>query len=162
MDAKELERIDSTRYKAMIWQTVGLGIFYPNVTLIRYAENKIIYAIMMALAIAGAITFVISMLRIHKIKKAIKADPKLGEALNNELYRQYAYHAGWIAFFVMFHLLILLMLITILYDVDISAYLICVSVTYLGLMTLLISCIVMERDVKLPSIKEKKVYPGTG
>ena len=93
MDAQMIEKLDRKRYRFMLIETIGLTCFMVGIILNDYLKLggvavNVILAIVGIFGIGLALTGSIKSIRLNR---KIKADAKLNQALNNELFQLYKY-----------------------------------------------------------------------
>lgn len=94
MDAQLIEQLDRKRYKSLLWLTIGLSALFVSMIAPEISQHPTARTLGPLLGIPGAVIFFIALLKDKAVKKEIKRNREIEEALNNELIRLYRYKSS--------------------------------------------------------------------
>lgn len=149
MDAQFIEKLDRRRYKYLLWQTVGFGLFLPGIIVNNWvtAGNGMTvgYAIFLPFMIIGTVLFVVGTLLVSREARRIRQNPELGKILNNELVVHYDNKSIRNAFMISLVVTIIFSYLSWNLLSEIPASTICLIIIYVAVLSLKISRLVYLR-----------------
>ncbi|MGE5394112.1 MAG: hypothetical protein ACM3P1_05160 [Candidatus Saccharibacteria bacterium] len=86
METSLIEKLDKSRYNLMKWITIGWGIWYATIIGNNVIHGHIIIQIAFWLGLLGNAIFIVNLIKYLKLRKKLKRNPKLREALEDELH----------------------------------------------------------------------------
>jgi hypothetical protein len=85
----QTEELNRSRGTMLTGSVIGFGLWWGSQTLNSFFEFKaikIVYIPVLLVGLAGWAVWVISLYRMMRIRKALKQNPEIAEALNDEYY----------------------------------------------------------------------------
>jgi len=138
MDQKTIERLDAKRYKYMLWQSIGFGIFFLAMILLLTLQGRIAIIILAFAEGIGIGLGLTATFKMASLQRKIKGEPELDRALNNEMYRDYGYRALKYGYFTTLIATAVIFFIT-RWMVDIPASTVCLIIIYIACLSLMIA-----------------------
>ena len=86
MKTKTIEQYDKTRHSSLIIATIGWSIFFGCMILREQIAEGTIYQYAVYAGIVGFLLFLSSIYRLSGIKRAMKENPDIKSALENEVF----------------------------------------------------------------------------
>lgn len=86
MEPSLIEQLDKTRYKLLKWITIGWGTWYASVIGNNVIHGHIVIKIIFWIGLVGNTIFAINLIKHLKLRRKLRREPKLREALEDELH----------------------------------------------------------------------------
>lgn len=144
MEKSIIEQFNQTKYHLLLWLTIGWTLWFGHFILNHLLTARTIIKIISWLGLLGWIIFSINLVKYFQIRKDIKADPKLNDALNDELHSLFRYKSYLCGFWVLMALNVIFFGITSFYDI--SALVVTETTLYLGVLSVLLAGLIYNRE----------------
>ncbi len=144
MSISIIEKYNRSRYNILKWFTVGWAIWYGRYLMTNFTQDKTILAISAIIGIIGIGIWAVNLFRYQKLSKVINADKKLREALNDELVVQNRNKALIVGYIVLMMGIVCFMVSSIFSNI--TSQLVCQSLLYMGVLSVLIAALIYNRD----------------
>lgn len=143
METNLIEKYDKSRMKILIGIAIGWGMYYGIFILNDLIHSSVIIATLNLIGMMGLALYMYGLIKMIQIKRLVKKDPQLHNALNNELIilnRRKAYAVG-------FWTMLISVSIGLLFVgyINIPAKLILELILFVGIMALIISFIILNK-----------------
>lgn len=138
MDAQLIERLDQRRYKTLLWQTIGFAVFFAGVIAGPHISGRAAEITACFITGLGVGLFLVATFKSSRNERAIKSDPELREALNNELIKLYRYKALMWSFYTTLATAFILYMASEWWTA-LTARLACVTIIYTACLSLMIA-----------------------
>lgn len=140
-----MEKLDNARYSLLKWLTVGWAIWFGTYILNDLINSELII-LDLFIGLVGLIGFVVFILNLQKyIRLGSKVkNSRLSGVLNNEMHQIYKYKSAFIGVKVLLAAIMLFFVISLFYPI--SAKLVCELTLYSGVLSILISGLIYNRD----------------
>ncbi len=144
METSIIERLNRTRYDLLKWTTIGWGIWYGTFILKDVIDNSTIIHVAFWVGLLGWIVFIINLVKVLKLQRELKWDPKAKEALNDELHQLNLHKSYQFGFWVVLSVTVILVALTSF--VEISSQLVTKIILYFAVLSFLIAGLIYDRD----------------
>ena len=140
-----IEKLDNARYCLLKWITVGWAVWFGTYIL-RDLINSELIILDLLIVFVGSIGFVVFIVNLQKyIRLGSKVkNSRLNGALNNEMHQIYKYKAAYVGVKVVLAAIILFFTVSLFYQIP--AKLVCELTLYSGVLSMLISGLIYNRD----------------
>jgi hypothetical protein len=92
MDAQLIEKLDRRRYQGLLLMAISFSLGYLGVISAKLPDEWMVPGwIFPVFTLLGVILFIIGFRRDRIVRKEIKKEPELKDALDNELFKLYRY-----------------------------------------------------------------------
>ncbi len=143
METNLIEKYDKSRTKILIGIAIGWGIYYGIFILNDVIHSSVVLAILNLIGMIGLSLYMYGLIKMIQIKRLVKKDPEMQNALNNEwiiMNRRKAYAVGFWAMLISVTLGLLFVIF-----INIPAKLILELILFVGIMALIITFIVLNK-----------------
>ena len=144
METSIIERLNRTRYDLLKWTTIGWGIWYGTFILKDVIDNSSIIHVAFWVGLLGWIVFIINLVKVLKLQRELKWDPKAREALNDELHQLNLHKSYELGFWVVLSVTVIFVALTSF--VEISSQLVTKTILYFAVLSILIAGLIYNRD----------------
>lgn len=144
METSIIEQFNQTKYHLLLWLTIGWTLWFGHFILNHLLAAKMIINIINWLGLLGWLIFIINLIKYFQLRKDIKADRKLNDALNDELQSFFRYKSYWCGFWVLMGLNVVFFGISSFYDI--SVLIVTETTLYLGVLSVLIAGLIYNRE----------------
>ncbi|MDP4188532.1 MAG: hypothetical protein Q8907_06785 [Bacteroidota bacterium] len=144
METSIIEQFNQTKYHLLLWLTIGWTLWFGHFILNHLLAAKMIINIISWLGLLGWIIFSINLVKYFQLRKDIKADRKLNEALNDELHSLFRYKSYLCGFWVLMALNVIFFGISSFYNI--SALIVTETTLYLGVLSVLLAGLIYNRE----------------
>lgn len=139
-----IEQLDRSRYNLLKWTTIGWGIWFATIIGNNIEKGHILITIAYWVGLLGSTIFVINLIKFLKLKRELKWNAKLNEALNDELHVFNLHKSFQLGYWTVIVVTGVLMFISIF--TNISGLLVSEIILYFGVLSVLISGLYYNRD----------------
>lgn len=144
METKSIEQLDKLRYNLLKWVTIGWAIWFGTFVLKNFTESKFLIGLTTWVGLLGWVIFIINLIKHQKLRRELKWDSKMNNALNDELH-QFNVHKSF-----MIGYSITIATTAVFYGIskfmDISGVLATSVILYIGVLSTLIAMLIYNRD----------------
>ena len=144
METSQIEKLDKARYNLVKWLTIGWALWFGTYILKDIVTEKMIILILIWLGLLGWTIFAINLINFLKLKRELKKDSKLQEALNDELHRFNMYKSFVVGYWFLICTISILFGITIFFRI--STLIITEILLYIGVLSVLIASLFYNKD----------------
>jgi hypothetical protein len=144
METSLIERLEKTRYNLLKWLTIGWAIWFGTFILKDIIQNPMIIGAASTVGLMGWIIFSINLIQFLKLKRELNWDPKAKEALNDELHQLNMHKSFQIGYWAV--LTTTAVFLGFAEFLEIKALLVTEVTLYLGVLSVLISGLIYNRD----------------
>lgn len=144
MENSLIEQLDKARYNLLKWTTIGWAIWFATIIGNNIEKGHFLITVAYWTGLLGGTIFVINLIIFLKLRRQLKWNAKLNEALNNELHvfnLQKSYHLGYWTVILTTGILMFVSIFT-----SITALLVSELILYVGVLSVLISGLYYNRD----------------
>ncbi len=144
METSMIEKLDAARSSFWVWATIGWAIYFGTYIVTDLIQFTEIPGLLRWIRLFAWLTFLISTIRLVKLKRELKSDYKMKDAVFGELYQHNRLKSFKIGYFVVigitsiFYLLYSYFVISVKLATDITLY--------LGVLSFLVSNMFYNRD----------------
>ena len=144
METSMIEKLDKARTSFWVWATIGWAFYFGTYILTDLIHFSEIPDVLKWIRILAWLTFIISTIRLVKLKRELNRDNKMKDALEGELYqynRRKSFQIGYlvvIGITLIFYLLSPYIVIPTLIVTDITLY--------FGVLAFLVSQVIFNLD----------------
>jgi len=145
METSMIEKLDKTRYNLLKWLTVGWAVWFGTYILkdLINSEFIILDFLLGLVGLIGFVFFAVNLQKYIRLGSKVK-NSRLRDALNNEMNQIYKYKSAYIGVKVLLASIALFFVVSIFYPI--SAKLVCELTLYSGVLSILISGLIYNRD----------------
>jgi len=145
METSMIERLDNSRYKLLKWLTVGWAVWFGAYILKDLINSEFIMLEILNgfVGLIGFVIFIINLQKYIRFGSKVK-NSRLNGALNNEMHLIYKYKSAYIGVKVLLATIMLFFVVSLFYPI--SAKLVCELTLYSGVLSILISGLIYNRD----------------
>jgi hypothetical protein len=144
METSIIEKLEKSRYNLLTWTTIGWGIWYGTFILKDVIDNSAIIQIAFWVGLFGWIIFIINLIKVLKLQRELKWDPKAREALNDELHQLNLHKSYQFGFWMVLWVTVVFVALTPF--VQISSQLVSKIILYFAVLSFLIAGLIYNRD----------------
>jgi len=144
METSIIEQLEKSRYNLLKWLTIGWAIWFGTFILKDSVQNHFILGAASSVGALGWIIFIINLVKFLKLKRELKWDKKVEKALNDELHQLNMHKSFQIGFGVVIS--ITAVFLGLAEFIEIKALLVTEITLYLGVLSVLISGLIYNRD----------------
>ncbi len=144
METSLIEKYDRSRFNLLIGATIGWGLWYGLKIVLPYITNKTIKLSLVVAGMIGFILVVVSLIKIMQIKRILRKNPQLGNILNNEWVVHTKRQAITVGYWCM--LVAAAVGTGITEFIAISGLLLMQIMLYIGILSMLITHLILLRD----------------
>jgi hypothetical protein len=144
METSIIEKLEKSRYNLLTWTTIGWGIWYGTFILKDLIDNSTIIQIAFWVGLFGWIIFIINLIKVLKLQRELKWDPKAREALNDELHQLNLHKSYQFGFWMVLWVTVVFVALTPF--VQISSQLVTKIILYFAVLSFLIAGLIYNRD----------------
>lgn len=144
METSTIEKLEKTRYNLLKWLTIGWAIWYGTFLLKDSIQDQTIIGGASVLGLIGWTIFIINLIQFLKLKRELRWDKKAQEALNDELHQLNMHKSFQIGFWAV--ILTTTVFLGIAEFTEIKALLVTKMIVYIGVLSVLISGLIYNRD----------------
>lgn len=144
MEPSLIEQLDKSRYNLLKWTTIGWAIWFATIIGNNIEKGHILITIAYWVGLLGSTIFVINLVKFLKLKRELKWNAKLNEALNNELHVFNLHKSFQVGYWTVIIITGMLMVIAIF--TNLSGLLVSELILYFGVLSVLISGLYYNRD----------------
>tara|TARA_R110000868_G_scaffold410693_4_gene699815 strand:- start:51213 stop:51647 length:435 start_codon:yes stop_codon:yes gene_type:complete len=144
METTLIEKLDASRYKMILWFTIGWGGWFGAFIAKDLITNTFTIGVLSIFGFVGWALWFVNLLRLIKLGNLIKSDNHLKKALTDELLihnRDKSIATGFWTFLILTVLFLGLSTFT-----DISALLVCEAMLFIGVLSTLISSLIYYKQ----------------
>lgn len=145
IETSMIERLDNSRYKLLKWVTVGWATWFGAYILKDLIHGQFIMLEFLNgfIGLIGFVVFIINLQKYIRFRSKVKYS-RLNGALNNEMHQIYKYKAAYIGVKVLLATIMLFFVVSIFYPIP--AKIVCELTLYSGVLSILISGLIYNRD----------------
>ena len=145
METSMIEKLDNARYSLLKWITVGWAVWFGAYILRDFINSELIILDFLIVFVGsiGFVVFIVNLQKYIRLGSKVK-NSRLNGALNNEMHQIYKYKAAYNGVKVVLSTIILFFVLTLFYPI--SARLVCELTLYSGVLSILISGLIYNRD----------------
>lgn len=144
METSIIEKLEKSRYNLLKWLTIGWAIWFGTFILKDSVQNQTIIGAASTVGAIGWIIFIINLIKFLKLKRELKWDKKVEEALNDELHQLNMHKSFQIGFGVV--ICTTAVSLGFAEFIEIKALLVTEITLYFGVLSVLISGLIYNRD----------------
>jgi hypothetical protein len=144
METSIIEQLEKSRYNLLKWLTIGWAIWFGTFILKDSVQNHTILGAASSIGALGWIIFIINLVKFLKLKRELRWDKKVEEALNDELHQLNMHKSFQIGFGVVISTTAVFL--GFAEYTDIKALLVTEITLYFGVLAVLISGLIYNRD----------------
>lgn len=148
MNAQLIEKLDSRRYKYLLWQTVSSAVMITGLIandFVGLSSPVALVAASITVIVAGIGMTTFSVVKYLMNERRINADPQLKASINNEMIVFYKYKVGRLALSAAMTSAIALFLVSELWPAVITARLACMVIIYVADLTAMVAQLTLLR-----------------
>ena len=144
METSMIERVNKLRYNLLKWSTIGWGIWFGTFTLNDIIDNSIMRGIIALTGVIGSAIWAISFVKSFKLNRELRLNRKLNNALNDELHQLNGYKSIRIGYLVAMGITTIFLGFSEFFMIP--ALLVTKLILYFGVLSVLISGLIYNRD----------------
>lgn len=144
METSLIEQLNNSRYNLIKWLMIGWSIWVGTYIAKDLIQYQLILTALVWVGLLGWVVFIINLLKYLKLKREVKSDSLLSEALNDELIRLNRYKSFFLGFWVTISIIAIFFGISLF--VNISSLMVCRVTIYVGVLSVLISGLFYNKD----------------
>jgi hypothetical protein len=144
METSIIEKFEKLRYNLLKWLTIGWAIWFGTFILKDYVQNQLIVVASSTLALIGWIIFIINLIQFLKLKRELGWDKKVENALNDELHQLNMHKSFQIGFWAVIWTTSSFLGFALFSEI--KAVLVTEIILYFGVLAVLISGLIYNRD----------------
>lgn len=144
METSLIEQLDKTRYNLMKWITIGWATWYATIIGNEVIHGHLFVQITFWLGLFGVSVFLINLVKYLKLKNELKRNPKLRDALEDELHHFNIGKSYKFSFWTMIGVAAVIIIISNL--VSLTAILTAQLISYFGVLSFFCSSLYYNRD----------------
>jgi hypothetical protein len=144
MKTSLIEQLNDSRYNLIKWLTIGWSIWVGTYIAKDLIQYQLILTALVWVGLFGWIVFIINLLKYMKLKREVKSDSLLGEALNDELIQLNRYKSFFLGFWVTISIIGIFFGISLF--VNITALMVCRTTIYVGVLSVLIAWLIYNNN----------------
>ena len=144
METSLIEQLNFSRYNLIKWLTIGWSIWVGTYIAKDLIEYQLILTSLVWIGLFGWVVFIINLLKYMKLKREVKTDSLLREALNDELIQLNRYKSFFLGFWVTISIVAFFFGISLFFNV--SALMVCRITIYVGVLSVLITWLIYNND----------------
>ncbi|HAH26121.1 MAG TPA: hypothetical protein DCL77_20560 [Prolixibacteraceae bacterium] len=144
METSLIEQLDKSRYNLLKWTTIGWAIWFATIIGNNVSKGHILVTIAYWVGLLGSTIFMINLIKFLKLKRELRWNNKLKEALENELHVLNLHKSYQIGYWTVIGITILFLFVSIFTTV--SPLLVTELILYFGVLAVLISGLIYNRD----------------
>jgi hypothetical protein len=144
METSMIEKFEKLRYNLLKWLTIGWAIWFGTFILKDSVQNHTIIGAASTIGLIGWIIFIINLVQFLKLKRELGWDKKVEEALNDELHQLNTHKSFQIGFGVV--IWTTAVFLGFAEFTEIKALLVTEIILYFGVLAVLISGLIYNRD----------------
>lgn len=144
METSSIEQLEKTRYNLLKWLTIGWAIWFGTFILKDSVQNHTIIGAASTVGALGWIIFIINLIKFLKLKRELGWDKKAEKALNDELHQLNMHKSFQIGFGVV--IWTTAFFLGFAEFTEIKALLVTEITLYFGVLAVLISGLIYNRD----------------
>jgi len=146
METSLIEQLDKMRYNLLKWGTIGFGIWFGTFILTEFPFDSLILESMPYVRLLGNLILIVSVIRFLKLRRRreLNWDRKMKKALEGELHQLNLLKSFRNGFFVVIGTTLIFFTLTLFSAIP--ALLIIKITLYFGVLTVVISKLIYNRD----------------
>ena len=144
METSMIEKFEKLRYNLLKWLTVGWAIWFGTFILKDSVQNQTIIGAASTIGLIGWIIFIINLVQFLKLKRELGWDKNVENALNDELHQLNTHKSFQIGFGVVIWTTAIFL--GFAEFTEIKALLVTEITLYFGVLSVLISGLIYNRD----------------
>ena len=144
METSMIEKFEKLRYNLLKWLTVGWAIWFGTFILKDSVQNQTIIGAASTIGLIGWIIFIINLVQFLKLKRELGWDKNVENALNDELHQLNMHKSFQIGFGVVIWTTAIFL--GFAEFTEIKALLVTEITLYFGVLSVLISGLIYNRD----------------
>ena len=144
METSLIEKLEKSRYNLLKWLTIGWAIWFGTFILKDSVQNHTIIGAASMVGALGWIIFIINLIKYLKLKRELRWDKKVEEALNDELHQLNMHKSFQIGFGVV--IWTTAVFLGFAEFIEIKALLVTEITLYFGVLSVLISGLIYNSD----------------
>lgn len=144
METSLIEQLDKSRYNLLKWCTIGWGIWFGTFILKDLIDSPVILGAATWVGLLGWVIFIINLVKFLKLRRELRWDNKMKEALDDELHQLNGFKSLVFGYAVV--IAVTAMFFGLSQFIDLSAKLVTEGILYLGVLAALISGLIYNRD----------------
>ena len=144
METSLIERLDKLRYNLLKWCTIGWGIWFGTFILKDLINSPAIIGGATWIGLLGWLIFIINLVKFLKLRRELRWDTKVKEALDDELQQLNWFKSSEIGYSSV--IAVTALLFSLSQFISISANLVTEIILYFGVLSGLIASLFYNRD----------------
>lgn len=144
METSKIEQLDKLRFNLLKWLTIGWAVWFGSFILKHLINQPFVTGAITWIGLFGWLIFIINLIQFLKLRRELRWDPKIQEALNDELHQLNAHKSFLIGYSTMIVTTALFFGLSIF--LTISVVLVTETILYLGVLSVLISGLIYNHD----------------
>jgi len=144
MKTSLIEQLNNSRYNLIKWLTIGWSIWVGTYVAKDLIEYQLILTALVWIGLFGWVVFIINLVKYLKLKREVKTDSLLREALNDELIQLNRYKSFFLGFWVTISIIAIFFSISLFENI--SSLVVCRITIYVGVISVLIAWLIYNKD----------------
>ena len=144
METSKIEQLDKLRYNLLKWLTIGWAIWFGSFVLKNLINRPEITGVVAWIGLLGWTIFIINLIQYMKMRRELRWDAKMLEALNDELHQLNMHKSFVIGYWVAIGTTALLFGLSEFLNMPVV--LVTETILYLGVLSVLVSGLIYNRD----------------
>ena len=144
METSKIEQLDKLRYNLLKWLTIGWAIWFGSFVLKNLVNRPEITGVVAWIGLLGWTIFIINLIQYMKLRRELRWDAKMLEALNDELHQLNMHKSFVIGYWVAIGTTALLFGLSEFLNMPVV--LVTETILYLGVLSVLVSGLIYNRD----------------
>jgi len=144
METSLIEQLDKSRYNLLKWLTIGWAMWFGWYILKNLTDNQVIIVITSFISLLGWAIFIINLIQFIKLKRELKWNTGVKEALENELHLLNLRKSYQIGFWVVIGITVFFFGFTTFWTI--SVRLVTEITIYFGVLSVLIAGLIYNRE----------------
>ena len=144
METSKIEQLDKLRYNLLKWLTIGWAIWFGSFVLKNLVNRPEITGVVAWIGLLGWTIFIINLIQYMKLRRELRWDAKMLEALNDELHQLNMHKSFVIGYWVAIGTTPLLFGLSEFLNMPVV--LVTETILYLGVLSVLVSGLIYNRD----------------
>lgn len=144
METSKIEQLDKLRFNLLKWLTIGWAIWFGSFVFKNLINQPAVTSVLGWIGLLGWAIFIINLIQYLKLRRELRKDPKMHAALNDELRQLNLQKSFFVGFWVTIGTTIAFFALSEFFNLQVV--LVIETILYLGVLSVLISGLIYNRD----------------
>lgn len=144
METSRIEQLNKLRFNLLKWLTIGWAIWFGSYVFKNLINQPAVTSVLAFIGVMGWAVFIINLIQFLKLKRELRKDAKMQAALNDELHQLNMHKSFSVGFWATIGTTIAFF--GLAEFCNLPVVLVIETILYLGVLSVLISGLIYNRD----------------